>query len=327
MPDKSTKPVLPCLERAYFSELPNFQGGKVRDSYDLGDGRRVIIATDRQSAFDRMLLPIPHKGQVLTRLSGFWFRATAAICPNHLIDVPDPNVTIARALKMIPIEVVVRAYLTGTTSTSIWMQYRQGVREFGGVELPGGLVKNSALPRPIITPTSKAPLGSHDVPVGERGIVDAGLCTKRQWERIKAASFEIFAYGRKLAAERGILLVDTKYEFGLDRDDEVVLADEVHTPDSSRFWLAASYAERIAADEEPEMLDKEYVRLWINRHCRPYEEPIPALPDEVRLELSARYVRVCEAITGEKLAVTNEDPLPRIRRNLKRVFPQYFHKA
>jgi len=324
MPQESAKPALPCLERAYFTELPGFQGGKVRDSYDLGDGRRVIIATDRQSAFDHMLSPIPYKGQVLTRLSGFWFRETAAICPNHLIDVPDPNVTIARALKMIPIEVVVRAYLTGTTSTSIWVQYQKGVREFGGVELPGGLVKNSALPRPVITPTSKAPLGSHDVPVGERGIVAAGLCTKRQWERIKAASFEIFAHGQKLSAERGILLVDTKYEFGLDREDEVVLADEVHTPDSSRFWLAASYAERIAAGEEPEMLDKEYVRLWINRHCRPYEEPIPPLPDEVRLELSARYVRVCEAITGEKLAVTNEDPLPRIRRNLKRVLPQYF---
>ena len=318
--------MISCLERAYFPELPNFHGGKVRDSYDLGDGRRVIIATDRQSAFDQMLSPVPLKGQVLTLLSSFWFRETAAICPNHLIDVPDPNVMVGRSLKMIPLEVVVRAYLTGTTSTSIWVQYQGGVREFGGVALPGGLGKNSALPRPLITPTSKAPLGAHDVPVGERGIVAAGICTQRQWERIKSASFEIFAHGQKLSARRGILLVDTKYEFGLDEAGEIVLADEVHTPDSSRFWLAGSYEERLAEGKEPEMLDKEYVRLWISSHCRPYEEPIPAIPDDVRLELSARYVRVYEAITGEKLAVAEGDPRARIRRNLQRSFPEYFRK-
>ena len=315
---------LRCLERAHIPELPNFHGGKVRDSYDLGDGRRVIIATDRQSAFDRMLSPIPRKGEVLTRLSSFWFGETASICANHLIAVPDPNVTIARTLKMIPIEVVVRAYLTGTTGTSIWVQYQSGVREFGGMRLPDGLAKNSALPRPLITPTSKAPLGSHDVPVGERGIVDAGLCTKEQWERIKAASFAIFACGQKLSAARGILLVDTKYEFGLDDRGEVVLADEVHTPDSSRLWLAASYKERLLKGEEPEMLDKEYLRLWINRRWRPYEEEIPPLPDEIRRELSDRYVRICEAITGEKLALPSSDPLARIRANLKRVLPEYF---
>ena len=324
MPRQAQTPSLSCLESAQIPELPGFHGGKVRDSYDLGDGRRVIIATDRQSAFDRMLSPIPRKGEVLTRLSSFWFGATASICPNHLIDVPDPNVTIARTLKMIPIEVVVRAYLTGTTGTSIWVQYQSGIREFGGVELPNGLAKNSALPRPVITPTSKAPLGAHDQPVGERGIVASGLCTQRQWERIKAASFELFACGQKLSAERGILLVDTKYEFGLNVANEVFLADEVHTPDSSRLWLGESYEERLAKGEEPEMLDKEYLRLWINRRCRPYEEEIPPLPDEIRSELSARYIRVCEAITGEKLPPASGDPLARIRGNLQRILPQYF---
>ncbi len=227
----ASKAVPVCLERAYIAELPGFHGGKVRDSYALDDGRRIIIATDRQLAFDQMLSPVPQKGQVLTRLSAFWFRSTASLCPNHLIEVPDPNVTVARSLKMIPIEVVVRAYLTGTTGTSIWMQYQDGVREFGGIELPNGLAKNGALPRPVITPTSKAPLGQHDVPVGERAIVAAGLCTQQQWERIKAASLDVFAHGRKLCAEHGILLVDTKYEFGLDGAGEVVLADEVHTPE------------------------------------------------------------------------------------------------
>ncbi|MFI4986198.1 MAG: phosphoribosylaminoimidazolesuccinocarboxamide synthase [Alphaproteobacteria bacterium] len=313
-----------CLERAYIPELPNFHGGKVRDSYALGDGRHVIIATDRQSAFDQMLSPVPLKGQVLTRLSSFWFRETASICPNHLIEVPDPNVMIARSLKMIPLEVVVRAYLTGTTGTSIWMQYESGVREFGGVELPDGLAKNGALPYAVITPTSKAPLGQHDVPVGERAIAAAGLCTQQQWERIKAASLGIFAFGQKICAERGIILVDTKYEFGLDGSGAVVLADEVHTPDSSRFWLASSYAARLAAGSEPEMLDKEYVRLWIKEHCRPYAEPIPPIPEDVRQELSARYVRAFEAITGETIIAPGKDPLARIRRNLRRSLPQFF---
>ena len=315
-----------CIEHAEIPELPNPHRGKVRDSYDLGDGRRVIVATDRQSAFDRMLSPVPLKGQVLTRLSRYWFEATADLCPNHFIAQPDPNVMVVRALRMIEVEVVVRGYLTGTTGTSIWQQYKKGVRHFGGIALPDGLGKNSRLPQLIVTPTSKAPLGEHDLPMDEAGIVAAKLCTQTQWRRIKEASLAVFARGQALCAKRGLILVDTKYEFGLDEKGAIVLADEVHTPDSSRFWLAASYEERLAAGQEPEMLDKEYLRLWINSHCKPYEEPIPPIPEEVLAELSARYIRVCEALTGEKLVPppAGEDPVARIRANLKRYIPQYF---
>jgi len=315
-----------CLEHAEIPELPNPHRGKVRDSYDLGDGRRVIVATDRQSAFDRMLSPVPRKGEVLTRLSRYWFETTANICPNHFIAQPDPNVMIVRSLKMIEVEVVVRGYLTGSTGTSIWQQYRRGVRAFGGTVLPDGLGKNSRLPQLVVTPTSKAPLGEHDVPMDEAGIVAAKLCTEAEWRRIKGASLAVFTHAREIAAQRGLILVDTKYEFGLDGRGDVVLADEVHTPDSSRYWLAGSYAGRVGAGEEPEMLDKEYLRLWIIAHCRPYDEPIPPIPPEVLAELSARYVRVCEAITGETLAPPPAGiaPTARIRENLKKHLPQYF---
>jgi phosphoribosylaminoimidazole-succinocarboxamide synthase len=233
---------------------------------------------------------------------------------------------VVRSLRMIPVEVVVRAYLTGTTSTSIWAKYQGGERSFGGIVLPDGLRKNGPLPEPIITPTSKAPVGEHDVPVGEREIVASGLCSASHWERIKAASLAVFAYSQHLCADRGLLLVDTKYEFGLDDTGGVVLADEMHTPDSSRLWLASSYAGRLSAGEEPEMLDKEYLRLWIASRCRPYQEPIPPIPEEVRDELSARYVKACEMITGERLVATAGmgDPMTRIRANLSRAFPVYF---
>jgi phosphoribosylaminoimidazole-succinocarboxamide synthase len=315
-----------CLEHAEIPELPNPHRGKVRDSFDLGDGRRVIVTTDRQSAFDRMLSPVPRKGEVLTRLSRFWFEATAELCPNHFIAQPDPNVTIVRSLKMIEVEVVVRGYLTGSTGTSIWQQYRAGVRDFGGIALADGLGKNSRLPDLIVTPTSKAPLGGHDLPMDEAGIVAAKLCTEAQWSAIKAASLAVFARAQEMASRRGLILVDTKYEFGLDEKGRIVLADEVHTPDSSRYWLAASYAERLAAGQEPEMLDKEYLRLWIIARCRPYEEPIPPIPPDVLAELSARYVRVCETLTGEKLAPppAGIEPAARVRESLKKYLPQYF---
>jgi phosphoribosylaminoimidazole-succinocarboxamide synthase len=345
-----------CLTDAHFPWLPAFQRGKVRDSYDLPDGRRIMIATDRQSAFDQVLAAVPFKGQVLTQTARYWFDATADICPSHVLSYPDPNVTVGLRLDMIPVEVVVRDYLTGATSTSIWTQYAKGARVVYGHALPDGMQKNQRLPATLITPTTKgvagvpapdsknpaadlspassggrpAPPGAtaHDVPITATDIVARGLVPADRWREIERVAMALFRRGRDLAAAQGLILVDTKYEFGLDREGRLRVADEIHTPDSSRYWIAATYPDRAGRGLEPDSLDKEFLRLWIAARCDPYKEPIPEIPAATLAEFSAKYVRLYEQMTGQEF-VPVEPELPtreRIERNLKRAFPEFAPK-
>ena len=315
-----------CLEDATFPELPNHQTGKVRESYDLPDGRRVMIATDRQSAFDYVLTAVPYKGQVLNQTAMFWFKETEDICPNHVIEAPDPNVVVARRLDMLPVEMVVRDYMTGSTETSIWPMYERGERVLYGHDFPDGLVKNQKLPGTILTPTTKAAQGEHDAPITAEEIVDQGLLSQAQWDELARLSLAIFARGREISAENGLILVDTKYEFGLDPDGRITLADEIHTPDSSRFWIKESYEERLSAGEEPEILDKEFLRLWISSRCDPYKDPIPDIPIDTLLEFSGKYVRLFEQVTGQTFEKPDASTFvrERIRSCLEQSFPEYF---
>lgn len=315
-----------CLTEACFSELPNFQEGKVRDSYDLPDGRRIMITTDRQSAFDRVLAAVPFKGQVLNQTARFWFEQTADICPNHVLTYPDPNVIVARRLSMLPVEMVVRDYITGSTETSIWPMYAGGKRILYGIRFPDGLVKNQKLPETILTPTTKADQGGHDTPITPEDIVARGLLTQSQWDELARLSLAVFARGREIAARHGLILVDTKYEFGVDDAGRITLADEVHTPDSSRYWYANSYADRLAAGMEPESLDKEFLRLWIAERCDPYKDPIPEVPPEKLIEFSEKYIALYELVTGQSFERPPAD-IPvrdRVRANLVAAFPEYF---
>lgn len=316
LPGVLTDTELPGLERSL--------RGKVRDNYDLPDGRRLIIATDRQSAFDQVLAAVPFKGQVLTSVARYWFEATAGLGRNHIIAFPDPNVTVARRLSMLPVEVVARDYLAGTTATSIWPMYRDGHRQLYGLRFPEGLRKNQKLPATILTPTTKGAQGDHDAPISAREIVDRQLLTPAQWDEVSALALALFARGRELAAQRGLILVDTKYEFGLDRDGSIVLADEIHTPDSSRWWTSDSYQRRFEQGQDPETLDKDFLRRWIVARCDPYKEAIPAIPAETIVDFALRYIALYERITGD----TFIPPLPhpgvgeRIRDNVKRYLAQ-----
>jgi phosphoribosylaminoimidazole-succinocarboxamide synthase len=310
------------LRDAIIPELPKPYYGKVRDNYDLPDGRRIIISSDRISAFDRILAAIPFKGQVLTQTARFWFEATGDICPNHVLEYPDPNVVVGQRLDILPVEIVVRGYLAGTTGTSILTLYKKGQREMYGHRLPDGLTDNQKLPQPIITPTSKAFDGGHDEPLTAEEIVGQGLLTADQWATVSGYAMALFARGQKLAAERGLILVDTKYEFGTDGDGRIVLADEIHTPDSSRYWFAESYEARVAQGLRPESFDKDFVRSWVAERCDPYNDPIPEIPAEMILETAAVYIRAYETITGEVFDIPDSDEpvLKRVRGNLARYF-------
>ena len=284
--------------------------GKVRDTYDLdperADGRLLLITTDRQSGFDRLLGAIPFKGQVLNRTSLYWFEATRHIVPNHVLASPHANTLLARKCRVLPIEFVVRGYLTGSTDTSIWTKYSKGERNFDGIILPDGMRKNEALPRNLLTPTTKE--ATHDRPITADEIVAEGWLTSDEWAFCSAKALELFAFGQQLEADRGLMLVDTKYEFGVAPTGEILLIDEVHTPDSSRYWLADSYAQRVAVGQEPHMIDKEFFRLWFRERCDPYtaaELPVP--PPELIAELAARYIQLFERITGESFS---PDPRP-----------------
>jgi len=310
------------LHEAVIPELPNYYRGKVRENYDLPDGRRILISTDRLSAFDRAIASIPLKGQVLTQTARYWFEKTADICPNHVLEYPDPNVVVGRRLDILPVEMVVRGYLAGTTGTSILTMYKQGRREMYGIRLPDGLRDNEALPEPIITPTSKAFDGGHDEPLSADQIVGSGLLTQKQWDTVSGYALALFARGQKLASERGLILADTKYEFGTDAQGNILLADEIHTPDSSRYWFAQSYPERFANGGKPESFDKDFVRNWVVARCDPYKEELPPIPQELIDQTSAVYVRAFETITGQAFAYppAGENPQERIRRNLARYF-------
>lgn len=314
---------LRILSEAHFPELPNYYRGKVRENYDLPDGSRIIISTDRLSAFDRILTCIPYKGQVLTQTARYWFEKTADICPNHVIAYPDPAVVVGKRLDILPVEIVVRGYLAGTTGTSILTLYKKGERRMYGVSLPDGLKDNQKLPEPIITPTSKAFDGGHDEPLTPDEIVSKGLLTQAQWDRLSRYALALFHRGQELAAKNGLILVDTKYEFGTDADGTIILADEIHTPDSSRYWIASSYESAFEAGKRPESFDKDFVRAWVAERCDPYHDEIPEIPASLIAETSKVYIRAFEAITGERFQPddTGETPLARVRANLKAYFP------
>ncbi|MFB9968785.1 phosphoribosylaminoimidazolesuccinocarboxamide synthase [Pseudoroseomonas cervicalis] len=310
------------LRDATIPELPNHYAGKVRDNYDLPDGRRIIIATDRLSAFDRILCAVPFKGQVLTQTARHWFEQTRDICPNHVLDYPDPNVVIGRRLDILPVEIVVRGYLAGTTGTSILTLYKAGQREMYGTRLPDGMRDNQKLPQAIITPTSKAFDGGHDEPLTPAEILERKLLTPAQWEQLNHYALALFfARGQAMAAERGLILADTKYEFGTDAEGKIVLADEIHTPDSSRYWKAASFQARFEAGEKPESFDKDFVRSWVAARCDPYRDPIPEIPEDLILATAAVYIEAFEMITGQRFELPPAQPvLERIRANLARFF-------
>ncbi|MGH6987713.1 MAG: phosphoribosylaminoimidazolesuccinocarboxamide synthase [Caulobacteraceae bacterium] len=289
---------------------------KVRDHYLLPDGNRLMVATDRLSAFDRLVASIPLKGQILTRLSSYWFGATTDIVPNHLVRVPDPNAIICKPLEMLPVEFVVRDYLTGSTSTSIWTMYRSGDPRPYGISLPEGLRENEKLPETVITPAAK---GAHDQPLTSKEAIGRGLVSDALWEEASAAALAVFARGRELAARKGILLVDTKYEFGLDLEGRLVLADELHTPDSSRFWMADSYETRLREGLQPDRLDKDIIRRWLISQCDPNLDPLPVAPDDILLEVAAAYGRAFELITGADLdwPDAKQGSVERMRANLQ----------
>ena len=270
--------------------------GKVRDQYDLGD-KIALITTDRQSAFDRVLASIPFKGQVLNLTSAWWFEQTKHIIDNQVIDIPDPNVTLAKKCKVFPIEFVVRGYITGSTSTSLWTVYNNGSRDYCGNALEEGLVKNQKLDANMLTPTTKEV--DHDRPISPEDIVKEGWMNQEDWDYWSGKALELFSFGQEKAAANGMILVDTKYEMGRDSDGNIVLIDEIHTPDSSRYWIAETYDERMNAGEEPQNIDKEFLRLWFMDNCDPYnDEVLPEAPNELVTELSSRYIYLYETITG-----------------------------
>lgn len=289
--------------------------GKVRDCYTVGK-TRILITTDRISAFDHILGFIPSKGQVLNQLSAFWFEKTADIVPNHIISIPDPNVTIAKNAHSIPLEMVVRGYITGVTGTSIWGSYEKGDRLIYGLAFSDGLKKNQRLPQPIITPTTKASEG-HDERLTREEIIEKNIVPESLYEQMEQAARALFQRGSEICDKAGLILVDTKYEFGL-LDGKLILIDEIHTPDSSRFWIKKTYQERFEKGEEPENFDKEFLRIWFKDHGYTGEGDPPAMPDDFIEQVSKRYIAVYEKITGKKFAKATGNIVTRIKKNLKK---------
>jgi phosphoribosylaminoimidazole-succinocarboxamide synthase len=293
--------------------LPRYDG-KVRDCYiDARNEERIIVVTDRLSAFDAVVGTIPFKGQVLNQLAQFWFERTREIAPNHMIRVPDPNVMVARECEPLPVELVMRSYLTGVTSTSIWKAYEAGARTFCGHPLPDGMNKNQRLARPILTPSTKAAKGDHDISVSKDELLAMGRIEPAMFERAAALAETLFAAGQAHAAKQGLILADTKYEMGVRPDGELVVIDEIHTPDSSRYWYASDYEARLAAGEEPRSLDKEYVRRWLANEAKwTGDGPPPIMPDDVRVEAARRYIASFELVTGRAFVPDTREPVARI---------------
>lgn len=286
--------------------------GKVRDNYCIDD-KRIIIASDRLSAFDRVLTTIPFKGQILNQISAYWFEATKDVFPNAVLDVPDPNVMVAKECKIIPVEMVVRGYLTG----SAWRDYKAG-RDISGIKLPEGLKNWQKFSSPLVTPSTKAESGMHDEHISKEKILEKRIVGEAAYKVMEKASLDLYKKGTELCAKNGLILVDTKYEFGLTTENELVVVDEMHTPDSSRFWFAETYEEKFSRGEEPDILDKEYLRQWLIKEKNFMGDgEIPEIPDAVRIETAKRYIKTFEAITGKELEAKNENPLKRIEENLR----------
>lgn len=279
-------------------DRPDPRNGKVRTSYRLSGGRRLFVTTDRLSAFDRVIAGVPYKGQVLNQLAAWWFETTRDIVANHALSMPDPNALIGIEAQPLPVEVIVRGRITGVTSTSLWRRYHEGQRVIYGHTMPEGLLKNQALPAPLVTPTTKAEQGAHDEALTCNEVVSRGLVEEELWDRVQHVAVALFNRGVEQAAKAGIVLADTKYEFGLGPDGELLLIDEVHTPDSSRFWVAEGLEERLARGEEPESFDKEVVRRALDAVGFRGDGPVPDMPPEIWAQTSARYIDCYERLTG-----------------------------
>jgi len=303
------------VAETHFDFLSNRYGGKVRDTYFL-DERLVLVTTDRISAFDHVLKQtIPFKGQVLNQLASYFFEQTSDIVLNHVLDLPDPNVTIARRCASIPVEFVVRGYLAGHA----WRTYNAGLRTLCGKSLPDGLRQNSRLPTPILTPATKADQG-HDEDISRAEIIERKILSESMFKELERISLALYERGTQKAAEHGLILVDTKYEFGLDSNDEIVLIDEIHTPDSSRYFYTDSYVELLKANEPQRQLSKEFVREWLmDRGFQGLEgQVLPDLTESFRTEVSLRYIELFETITGSKFAPDlSQDPVARIEENVR----------
>lgn len=305
------------LDTTNFAMLGKKYAGKVRDVYDHGT-EIILVSSDRQSAFDYQWCTIPLKGQVLNQLSNWWFTHVQDVMPTHVVSEPDPNVTVAKKLKMIKFEVVVRAYLTGSTSTSAWVNYQSGNRNFCGNPLPDGMQKNQKLDESIFTPSTKPETG-HDVSMAPEGLIELGVTNREEIDRVKDCAFALFRRGQEVAASRGLILVDTKYEMGYDADGVLRVGDEVHTPDSSRYWVLDSYEKRFAEGKEPESLDKEFFRLWLKEQGFVDDgRPRPVITDDVRCMLAAKYIDLYERMTGKTFELPSDPDVPgRIEKNLQ----------
>ena len=303
------------LKGTDFPTLGEKYEGKVRDNYSK-DGRRILIVTDKLSAFDRIITLIPFKGQVLNQMAQFWFEQTKDVMGNHVIEFPDPNVVVAKECTALPVEMVVRGYITGVTSTSAWTHYSNGVRDFCGNVLPEGLKKDQKFPQPILTPSTKAEHGEHDESVSKQNILDRGVITEAEFDEMADAAMKLYARGVEVAAKQGIILVDTKYEFGKDADGNIILIDEIHTPDSSRFWYADEYEKRFADGTPQKKIDKEYLREWLADKGFVGEGDVPEIPDEIKAETARRYIEAYELITGQIFEAEIGDVNARIEQNL-----------
>ncbi len=307
------------LDQTDFRGLGERIPGKVRDSYvdPTGrPGRRTIVVSDRVSCFDRVVGTIPLKGQVLNQMAAFWFRHVDGLIRHHLIDVPDPNVSIVKECKTLPVEFVMRGYLTGSTSTSIWTAYERGERDYCGHALPDGLRRHEKLAEPLLTPTTKAEFGDHDELTSRAKLVGSGAISEALYDEAHAIAKRLFAAGTMHAEKQGLILVDTKYEMGLDDDGNIVVIDEIHTPDSSRYWRLDGYEAALAAGESPAAIDKEYVRLWLGEQGYKGEGTPPPLPLEVRVTAAERYIAAFEQVSGQTFAGNFEPPAERIARAL-----------
>jgi phosphoribosylaminoimidazole-succinocarboxamide synthase len=294
-----------------FNVLGRRYSGKVRENFTR-DRERLIIVSDRVSAFDCVLGTIPFKGQVLNQLAAYWFEVTGDVFANHVIEIPDAQVTRAVECEPIKVEMVVRGYLTGSSSTSIWRAYERGDRVFCGHRLADGMVRHQKLPENLVTPTTKADKGEHDQNASKAELVAMGVIDGELFDRLEQQCLQLFALGQQLARERGLILVDAKYELGRRPDGEIVLIDEIHTPDSSRYWYLSSYPEAMAAGEDPRALDKEFVRRWLVSQGFHGDGVAPALPDEVRIEAAQRYIETYERMTGRAFEPDLAPPIQRL---------------
>lgn len=294
------------INKVEFTETQHSHSGKIRESFVLNSGKRAIVVTDRISSFDFILGTIPYKGQILNQIAAWWFKKLDEIeIPHHLLSTPHPNISVVKNAKVLPVEIIVRGYLTGSTKTSAWYAYQKLDRKICGLEMPEGMKKNEKFETPIITPTTKPETG-HDVPLSREEIIEQGLVDEETYKKAEDYALKMFAYGQKIALERGLILVDTKYEMGIDETGDLIVVDEVHTPDSSRYWINASYNEQMKKGEGPESLDKEFVREMLvasGYDIDSDDDPSQYLTDSIRVEAAQKYIALYEKMTNEKFEI------------------------